>query len=794
MDDGVPPLALPAAPVARSLPRGARWLIATGAALFLAACLAAALLLSHLHRQFSGDARRELQNLALVLTRYTENSFRSVELLQDGLLELVRAFDIRSAEDFNEQLSTRAVQLDLDKRIAALVHVEQVFFANAEGQVVASNRSWPPMGASLAQRPMFQRLRDDPGLVRYLSPPNRGGEGGAWTVDLTRRIDAPDGRFLGIVGASLSLRQFEAFLGRIALGTGSAIAVWRRDGILMLRHPPVEDGIGRSWPIANVGFSDVLRRSESGFYEMRSAIDGAQRVVAVRGLTDYAIAVTVSRRSDDILALWWREAGYTAAALTALALGVPAVVLLGVRALRSRDLLESTRTELRVLEEQRRAQAQIAHLAHHDPLTGLANRLLLRIRLDEAVARARRGQACGVLCLDLDHFKDVNDTLGHAVGDALLRAATERIRTVVRETDTIARLGGDEFAIVQTGVEHPRDAGLLAERLIAAIGVPFDLDGNHIVIGASIGIATAPRDGLDADQLMQDADMALYRAKAAGRGCFRFFEPEMNAQALLRRNLQNDIRRGLDAGEFELFYQPKVNLSTRRLTGFEALLRWRHPERGLLTPERFVPLAEEMGLILPLGEWALRTACEEAACWPPDKTLAVNLSPVQFGSALVDTIAGILARAGLPADRLELEVTETVLLRETEATLAILHRLRALGIAIALDDFGTGYSSLGYLQRFPFDRVKVDRSFVRSLGRTREADAIVRSVIDLCEALDMTVIAEGVETEEQRRILTVLGCDEAQGHLFGRPMAVEELRELFRFDAVPQPVPPRARA
>ncbi|MBR0662779.1 EAL domain-containing protein [Roseomonas hellenica] len=787
-------LASPAHPDADWLPRGARWLVISGAALFVAACIAAGLLLSHLHRQFNADARRELGNLALVLARYTENSFRSVELLEDGLLEMVGSLNIRSGQEFDEQLSTLGVHLDLQARIAALVHVDAAFFANAQGIVVASSRSWPQTAAaSIADRPYFEVLRDNPGRRRYLAPPTPGVRSGIRNIYLTRRIDTADGRFLGVVGAALSLSELEAFLSRIALGAGSAICVWRRDGVLMARHPPADAIIGGP-PPGNLGFQNILQRGESGIYRARSAVDGEDRIVAARALTDYPVAVTVSRRGDDVLALWRREAGYTAAALLALAIAIPGVVLLGIRALRSRDLLEQARTEVRVLEEQRRSQAQIAHLAHHDPLTGLANRLLLRTRLDEAVARARRGQACAVLCLDLDHFKDVNDTLGHAFGDMLLRAVTERIRTVVRETDTIARLGGDEFAVVQTGVDHPDDAGVLAQRLIAALGVPFDLDGNHVMAGVSIGIAVAPDDGLDSNQLLQDADMALYRAKSAGRGCYRFFEAEMNAQALLRRTLQVDIRRGLQAGEFELFYQPQVSLPARRLTGFEALLRWRHPERGLLTPDRFVPLAEDMGLILPLGEWVLTQACAEAAAWPADKKLAVNLSPVQFTGSLVETVTTALHAAGLDAARLELEVTETVLLRETEATLVTLHRLRGLGVAIALDDFGTGYSSLGYLQRFPFDKVKIDRTFIRSLGKSRESDAIVRSVIDLCDALDMVTIAEGVETEEQRRILTAQGCDEAQGHLFGRPMTVPEIRDLLRVQIAPLPAPPRASA
>jgi diguanylate cyclase (GGDEF)-like protein len=771
------------------LPRGAWWLVASGVAVFIAACVAAGLLLSHLYKQSTADARRELDNLALVLARYTENSLGSVELLQDGLAEMVANLGIAGGQSFDERLSTPAVHQDLQGRIAALPHVEAAFLVNAQGMTIASSRVWPMPGFSIADRVHFHALRDHPGQLRYLSAPAPNFQTGAWNIYFTRRLETPDGHFLGVAGAALGLMQFEGFLSRIALGEGSAIAIWRRDGILIARYPRAEAFIGRP-ARTSLHFQDILRQADSGIFRIISGLDGRDRLVAVRAVADYPIAVTISRRMGDVLALWQREAGYTAAGLLALAIAIAGIVLVSIRFLRGRDLLEKARTEVRVLEEQRRSQVQIAHLAHHDPLTGLANRLLLRGRLDEAVARARRGQACAVLCLDLDHFKDVNDTLGHAFGDLLLQAVSERIRAAVREIDTIARLGGDEFAIVQTGVQDPCDAGMLAQRLVETLGLPFDLDGHHVVAGVSIGIAVAPDDGLEADQLMRNADLALYRAKSAGRGTFRFFEPEMNGHAQLRRLLQLDIRRALQAHEFALFYQPQVDLATRWVTGFEALLRWQHPERGLIMPEHFIPLAEDTGLILPLGEWALAQACRQAVTWPSDKKIAVNLSPVQFtGGRLVETVTAALQTSGLDAARLELEVTETLLLRETEATLATLRRLRALGVAIALDDFGTGYSSLGYLQRYPFDRVKIDRSFIRSLGQARESDAIVRSAIDLCAALDIATTAEGVETDGQSRILIENGCDEAQGYLFGRPMAGEELAVLLRSEAGAAPSP-----
>jgi diguanylate cyclase (GGDEF)-like protein len=430
--------------------------------------------------------------------------------------------------------------------------------------------------------------------------------------------------------------------------------------------------------------------------------------------------------------------------------------------------------------ERWQAQARIAHLAHHDPLTALPNRTLFGIRLDEAVARARRGELFALLCLDLDRFKEVNDTLGHPVGDALLQAVTERLNAAIRPSDTAARLGGDEFALIQTRLERPDDAIALAERLLAVLQLPFELDGHHVVIGASIGIALAPDDGTDPEALMRRADMALYSAKAEGRGCYRLFERHMDADLQARRTLELDLRQALEQNEFELFYQPVVDVGSRRVCGFEALLRWHHPTRGLVSPDRFIPLVEATGLVLPIGAWVLRQACAEAAGWSNGARIAVNLSAVQFaGATLVATVADALRQSGLDPRRLELEITETTMLQDTEATLATLHELRALGLTIAMDDFGTGYSSLGYLQRFPFDKVKIDRSFTSELGERRETAAIVGSVIDLCHNLEMRTTAEGVETASQFATLAQIGCQEVQGYFFSPPRPAGEIPAMI---------------
>jgi diguanylate cyclase (GGDEF)-like protein len=430
--------------------------------------------------------------------------------------------------------------------------------------------------------------------------------------------------------------------------------------------------------------------------------------------------------------------------------------------------------------ERRRAEARISFMARHDALTNLPNRVLFRECLDQALSRFGRGNGFALLIIDLDHFKNVNDTLGHPIGDRLLLAVAERLQACVRETDTVARVGGDEFAVVQTGVARPDDAAELAGRIVRVLGEPFELDEHQLLIGASLGIAVAGTDGTSADTLMKNADLALYRAKLDGRGAFRCFEPEMDARLRERRALELDLRRAVTDNEFELYFQPLIDLRTDRLAGFEALIRWRHPSRGMVSPSEFIPIAEETGLIVQIGEWVVRHACMEANAWPDPLKVAVNLSPVQFKSPrLVTSVSEALDASGLPATRLELEITESVLLAENDASLATLRRLRNLGAHICMDDFGTGYSSLSYLRSFPFDKIKIDQSFVRDLDTEQDTRAIVRAIISLAKSLGMRVLAEGVETTEQLERLRVEGCNEVQGYLFSTPRPRGEISTLI---------------
>ena len=427
------------------------------------------------------------------------------------------------------------------------------------------------------------------------------------------------------------------------------------------------------------------------------------------------------------------------------------------------------------------AEAQISHMARHDPLTDLPNRTLFREQMEHALSSVRRNEQLAVLFFDLDHFKQVNDCFGHSVGDDLLKAVAQRLRECVRGTDTIARLGGDEFAVVQVGTHsQPTEAALLASRLVDVISAPYDLDDQRVVIGASVGVSIAPVDSSDPDQLMKNADMALYRAKADGRGTYRFFEPEMDARARARRLLELELRAALTNGEFELYFQSINDLHAHNIIGFEALVRWNHPTDGMIPLTRFLPLAEETGLIVPLGEWVLRKACSEAAGWSKDVRVAVNLSPAQFKSRnLATAVALALSASGLRPDRLELEITEVVLVHDSEATLATLHILRGLGVTISMDDFGTGYSSLSYLRSFPFDRIKIDPSFVHQLATREDSMAIVRAVTGLGKSLGITTTAGGVDTPEQLALLRLEGCAEVQGQLFGPPRPAAEVEELL---------------
>lgn len=448
---------------------------------------------------------------------------------------------------------------------------------------------------------------------------------------------------------------------------------------------------------------------------------------------------------------------------------------------RTRRLVDANQRLKVEIADREESEARSQYLAYHDSLTGLGNRLLFKEQLEQALKDALGPpHPLAVLFLDLDGFKVVNDTLGHSIGDLLLKSVATKLRDILPQTDRIARLGGDEFAILQISAGQPSSSIALAEKIIEVVGLPCSIEGHDVTVGASVGIAVAHPGEMNSEAFLKSADLAMYSAKSDGRGTYRMFDPEMDAIVQARRILERDMRTALAQDGFKLFYQPLVNLQTRKVTAFEALMRWQHPERGMVPPAEFIPVAEEMGLIVQLGEWALRQACAEAMEWSDGICVSVNLSPLQFSKGnLVSTVMNALASSRLPASRLELEITESVLLEKSERNLAVLNQLRDLGVRISMDDFGTGYSSIGYLRSFPFDKIKIDKSFVRDLLVDEGSLAIVRAIAALGVSFGMITTAEGVETEEQMRCLNLEGCIEVQGYLYSKPVPANEIVALL---------------
>ena len=536
--------------------------------------------------------------------------------------------------------------------------------------------------------------------------------------------------------------------------------------------------------------SDILERG-AGTALAKAVRDDTVELADISGEENLRMAFVPVTQDGEISRVYAFAVDQTAAAsITSMALTVATLTtsLLIVMGFSVPAAIASRR-----IRERWHAEDRIHFLALHDSLTGLPNRVQFRQHLDRAVARAKRhGNIVAVFCLDLDRFKQVNDTLGHATGDALLEEVAARLKENIREVDLVGRLGGDEFAVVAEEIETPEDAMRLARRLCSALGAGYQVNGHEVTTSASIGIALGPLDTEPNDALLKNADLALYRAKEDGRNTFRFFEPAMDAALQKRRRLENDLRSALRKNQLYLDYQPQFDLESGKLTGYEALVRWWHPSEGEIPPTTFVPIAEETGLIVPLGEWILKTACAYAATWPLDTKLAVNLSPAQFKTQDVySLVRRALAETGLEANRLELEITEGIILQNTESVIDTLTRLDQLGVSIAMDDFGTGYSSLSYLTRFPVKKIKIDRSFIDTLGTSPQTSAIVSSIVGLGQSLHVTITAEGVETEGQAAMLRKWGCDQVQGYYYGRPEA--EISENDKDDTSLDAPPPLDR-
>ena len=763
-----------------------------------------------------------------------------------------------------------------------------LYIIGPDGQILNSSRAFPPPSKNVSHRDYFQHLSNHDDHTLIVSPPTQLMTDGTWVVLLARRINDANGKFAGLVAAGVTLSYLENFYKAVTPENGS-VSLLLHDGKILVRYPSVPDQTELQIPDTSPWHQILL--TGHGSYRSPGFIDGKARLVSVRSLRDFPLAINVTTLEAAVLASWYQQTlqillGATLAAVTVicllsvfsrqvsqlqnqnrlLELGrlqfeavldnisqgltffdedvrlmicnrryaeiynlLPEQIQTGMSLsdiLKSRlsrgtfvdmpeteylarrhrlaalkqpfditDELSNGRTVAMHFQplpsggwvttheditESRRTNADLAFLARHDALTQLPNRTLFHERLAQSAMATQHGKMCSLLCIDLDRFKIINDTLGHPTGDALLIAVAGRLLTTVRDGDTVARLGGDEFAVIQVDVKSPENATSLAERIIATLQQPYEIDGHHIVIGASVGISLAPRDGLLSEILMKNADIALYVAKAGGRATYRVFEPALNESVRHRQAIELELRNALLAQHFELHYQPIMDLSSGRISSFEALLRWNHPSRGLISPAEFIPIAEETGLIIPIGAWALETACRVAANWPEPIEVAVNLSPAQFkGTQLIQAVSSALEVSGLPPNRLELEITESVLMQTNDESLTLLRQLRALGVRVALDDFGTGYSSLSYLRSFPFEKIKIDQSFIRDINTNRESTVIVGAMINLARNLDMITVAEGVETIDQLATLQEWGCMRVQGYLFSPPCSAADLPALI---------------
>ena len=594
------------------------------------------------------------------------------------------------------------------------------------------------------------------------------------SVQLARRITNPDGSFAGVIDASLDPSYLSRFYSSVDVGNEGYIRIVGLDGIIRAIGGYSSKALG-----TNLSNADLLKNAAKqplGWYYTNSTFtDQIPRLVTYRSIKGYPLIVTIGLSTAELFSgVYAKQKSYNfiAVVLTLMILAVNGF------SVRGRFLRERMAEALKV------HNLRLHDLAHHDALTGLLNRAAFAELLDSQLALVGDTGKLLVLFLDLDRFKYVNDTLGHLIGDELLKVVAERLHSCIHDADTVARLGGDEFAIICTGVQDKEEVAGLAERICAAIKEPYDFGGMQAVVDVSIGISCAPDDACGSDELMKQADVALYRAKADGRGVYRFFEPEMVSRIKAHRKLEVDLRRGLANGHFELLYQPIVNIGDNRVVGLESLLRWRHPERGLILPAEFIPVADETGLIVALGEWVLRQACADAAKWPNEIKIAVNLSPTQFRSRnLAQAVVNALAVSGVSPRRVELEITEEILLGHNQENLAVLQQLRNLGIHIVMDDFGVGYSSLNYLRLFPFDRIKIDRSFVNDLSSGNKLSfAIVQAVTTLARALDIPSTAEGIETKEQLELVRAAGFTEFQGYLFSKPRPAAEVNRLLQLN------------
>lgn len=697
---------------------------------------------------------------------FEENVIRSIDELDTTLLYFRRQIeDAGPSPDYNKILHKIAIPPDI---------VVQVGIIDSKGMMRASSAGPQPAPIlDLHDRDHFQAQLHATGDHLFISRPVIGRASREWSIQLSRRFSC-NGKFGGVVVASLNPDHFTKFYTRVDLPFSESIALIGEDGIVRAAGGMAKDQrMGEN--IRGTHLFAAMRQGVNTTFELRDAQNMPARIVTLRKVDNLPLWVMVSLNKDEVLADSWR--GFRIAAIGGLVLTL--LILAAMEFMFRTE--EGARQKSKQLEASSRAMAR---LASEDPLTGLLNRRGFQDALGRATGRQvprRQDIDYAVLFLDLDRFKIINDTLGHRIGDLLLKGVGERLRASLGPSDVLARLGGDEFAVMAEGHVGMTDIADLASRLSESVRRPFSLAGHRVQTSISIGIALAPSDGRTPDDLLAAADLALYATKESGPNGYQFYRPAMTEEMSERRQIEADLRDAIERNELQLYYQPIVSLRDKKVRAYEALARWQHPQRGFVPPAVFIPIAEDTGLMATLGEWALNTACSQAATLPSDIRISVNLSPAQFSTCdLVSTVERALKTSGLVPNRLELEITERLLLESSAPTLSIMEELNRLGVSIALDDFGSGYSALSYLRKFPLDKVKIDRGFITDLDHQGEQIAIIQGVVSIVRALGMHLTAEGVETESQCEVLQALGCDDAQGYLFGKPVPFEDIVAMNR--------------
>jgi diguanylate cyclase (GGDEF)-like protein len=767
-----------------SLSPASRRLITGGALLLQIMVVAVSLAMINMRHVVLHAAREDAENLGIAIAAQTSRSVQAIDLVLQETQKEIAIQGLTTPEAFRAALGGEPVYQALNQERGGLPQAQAFAIIDADGELLNCSGRWPPPVIDFSDQDYFTYLKTHDDKAVYMTSPVHSPGNGSWAVFVLRRVDSPSGQFLGVLLGAINLNYFDDFYRSLVAHNGLTVFLLDRNGDVLAGYPP-SPRTGHVLMPASAPYLpwlSIVASGQPGAYEAPGVLSHGMRLNEVVPLRDYPLVGDVGVSESAVLANWrkqcWIAAGGTAIAILC--------VFLVLRAL-SLQLKRLEDSEATLAEQNAallKVEAEISHRANHDDLTGLTNRRAFHQLLDQAIEHADRSQyTMGVLCLDLDRFKIANDTRGHDFGDKLLVLLAARLRQVIGAADTVARTGGDEFAILRPVFADPRELLGLAQDLLEEIRRPFDIEGTQCRIGISIGIACYPAHGTNASDLLRNADMALYQAKAEGGDVYCTFDASINARQQELYALEQDLRQALEKRQFELNFQPIVRTASGRICACEALLRWRHPERGLIPPMDFIGLAESLGLIIPIGYWVFEAACMETVAWPEALGISVNLSPVQFRDEnLFDKLREILQRTRLAPNRLVLEITEGVLLEESSRVTGIMNRLRGLGVRITLDDFGTGHSGLGYLRQLPLDGIKIDKIFVRDMERP-QGRAIVAALLTVANALALEVVAEGVENEVQLAALHEAGCRAVQGYFTGKPESSWEIRQILEADS-----------